>query len=218
MPCFPAKLVIKRAADVIGACMLLAISAPIIVAAACAVLVTMGWPIFYRDVRAGRDGRPFELVKFRSMRALRAGETIPESDAARITRVGRFLRASSIDELPSLVQVLTGQLSLVGPRPLPIRYVERFTPEQAERLALRPGITGLAQAYGRNELSWDEKLHMDVWYCRNWSLRLDVRIVLQTARAVLSRQGISHGEHASMPEFQGLAVSTVIDAADGGRT
>jgi lipopolysaccharide/colanic/teichoic acid biosynthesis glycosyltransferase len=195
----------KRAVDVIGAGLALVVLSPILGVAACAVLVTMGSPILYRDTRAGRDGDPFELLKFRTMRALMPGETIPESDGARITRIGRILRATSVDELPSLVNVLRGDLSLVGPRPLPVRYVPRYSPTQARRLEVRPGITGWAQVNGRNDISWDDRFALDVWYVDHRSLGLDLRIVVSTVGKLVRREGISHEDHASMPEFTGTS-------------
>jgi lipopolysaccharide/colanic/teichoic acid biosynthesis glycosyltransferase len=132
----------RRLVDVVLATALLVVVSPVLAVAAVAVLVTMGRPVLFRDRRAGVDGRPFELLKFRTMRALRPGETIPESDAARITRVGALLRSTSVDELPSVFNVLRGDMALVGPRPLPVRYVERYTPAQRRRLEVRPGITG----------------------------------------------------------------------------
>ncbi len=193
----------KRAVDVVLAGVALVVLSPVLLAAALAVRVTMGSPVLYPDVRAGRDGRPFELLKFRTMRALRPGETIPESDAARITPVGRFLRSTSLDELPSLLNVLRGDMSIVGPRPLPVRYVERYSARQRRRLEVRPGITGWAQVNGRNALGWEEKFDFDVWYVDHRSLPLDVRIIRDTVRDVLRRAGVSHGDHATMPEFTG---------------
>ena len=203
-----ARVSTKRAVDVLGAATAFLLLSPILALAACAVFVTMSAPITYRDTRAGLGGRPFELLKFRTMRALRPGETIPDSDGARITRVGRVLRATSIDELPSLINVLRGDLSLVGPRPLPVRYVPRYSPTQARRLEVRPGITGWAQVNGRNDISWDDRLALDVWYVEHQSLPLDCRIVAATVGKLLRREGISHDDHATMPEFTGAVGST----------
>jgi sugar transferase EpsL len=193
----------RRVVDLaLGSVMLLVVS-PILGAAALAVLLTMGRPVLYRDRRAGLDGRPFELLKFRTMRGLRPGETIPESDAARITRVGALLRSTSIDELPSVLNVLRGDMALVGPRPLPVRYVERYTPAQARRLEVRPGITGWAQVNGRNDLGWDEKFALDVWYVEHRSLKLDLEILGATVKQMVRPAGIAHEGHATMPEFVG---------------
>jgi lipopolysaccharide/colanic/teichoic acid biosynthesis glycosyltransferase len=193
----------KRALDVVVATTVLVMVSPLLAAAALAVVVTMGGPVLFRDQRAGFAGRPIELLKFRTMRPLRPGETIPENDGDRITRVGRILRSTSLDELPTLVNVIRGDLSLVGPRPLPIRYVERYDEIQLQRLDVRPGITGLAQVKGRNSLTWAERFDLDVRYVGEWSLRLDARILADTVVQVAGRNGISHGDHATMPEFVG---------------
>ncbi len=192
----------RRLVDVVLATAMVVVAAPVLAVAALAVLATMGRPVLFRDRRAGMDGRPFELLKFRTMRGLRPGETIPESDAARITRVGALLRSTSIDELPSIFNVLRGDMALVGPRPLPVRYVERYTPTQARRLEVRPGITGWAQVNGRNDLEWDDKFALDVWYVDHRTLRLDVRILASTVQQMVRPQGIAHGGHATMPEFR----------------
>ena len=166
---------------------------------ACAVRVKLGSPVFFVPERAGRGGRPFRLFKFRSMR------TGPGTDAERLTPFGRFLRASSLDELPELLLVLRGTLSLVGPRPLPTAYLPRYSPEQARRHEVRPGITGWAQVNGRNRLSWDEKFRLDVWYVDHRSLALDLRILVLTLAAVFCRSGISAAGEATMGEFNGKA-------------
>jgi lipopolysaccharide/colanic/teichoic acid biosynthesis glycosyltransferase len=197
------KLGIKRLIEAALAGIALVVLSPVLGMIAVAIYVTMGGPILFRDQRAGLGGEPIELLKFRTMRPLRPGETIPENDGDRITRVGRILRSTSLDELPTLVNVLRGDLSLVGPRPLPVRYVERYSDEQVHRLDVRPGITGLAQVRGRNSLTWDERFELDIEYIRQWSLRLDARIVAETFAQVTGRKGISHGEHATMPEFVG---------------
>ncbi len=198
----------RRLVDLALASLMLLVTSPILGVAALAVLVTMGRPVLYRDRRAGIGGRPFELLKFRTMRELRPGETIPESDAARITRVGSLLRATSIDELPSVLNVLRGDMALVGPRPLPVRYVERYTQEQARRLEVRPGITGWAQVNGRNDLGWDEKFALDVWYVDHRSLKLDFEILGATVKQMVRPAGIAHEGHATMPEFVGADADT----------
>jgi lipopolysaccharide/colanic/teichoic acid biosynthesis glycosyltransferase len=197
------KLRVKRLIEASVAAAALLVLSPVLAMIAVAIYVTMGGPILFRDQRAGLGGEPIELLKFRTMRPLRPGETIPENDGDRITRVGRILRSTSLDELPTLVNVLRGDLSLVGPRPLPVRYVERYDDEQIHRLDVRPGITGLAQVRGRNSLTWDERFELDIEYIEQWSLRLDARIVAETFAQVTGRKGISHGEHATMPEFVG---------------
>ena len=164
---------------------------------ALAVRVALGSPVLFRDVRAGRGGVAFALVKFRTMRE-GAG-----TDAERLTRFGRFLRASSLDELPELWNVLRGEMSLVGPRPLPVRYVPRYTAEQARRLEVRPGLTGLAQVSGRNALAWEEKFRLDIAYVERHSFALDLRILAKTLFQCLRPRGISHAGEATMPEFMG---------------
>jgi lipopolysaccharide/colanic/teichoic acid biosynthesis glycosyltransferase len=195
--------VAKRLIDVTAGLAALVVFAPLIAVAALAVRLTMGRPVLHHDERIGRGDRPFRLVKLRTMRPLRPGETIPESDHLRITRVGGLLRSSSIDELVSLVSVVKGEMSLVGPRPLPVRYLQRYTPEQRRRHEVRPGMTGLAQVRGRNGLSWDDKLALDVWYVDHASIRLDLRILRDTLAMVLGRRGIDHDDGVTMPEFAG---------------
>jgi sugar transferase EpsL len=204
----------KRAFDTALGTVLLVVASPVLGACALAVWITMGRPVLYVDQRVGLDDRPFGLLKFRTMRGLRAGETIPESDAARITSVGRLLRSTSLDELPSLLNVVRGDMSLVGPRPLPVRYLPRYTPRQRRRHEVRPGITGWAQVNGRNALEWNEKLELDVWYVEHRSLRLDLRIMWVTVRQVLRREGVSYGNHATMPEFQGDHLTVSDNPAD----
>ena len=170
---------------------------PILLLLAGVVWLGMGRPILFRQTRAGRLGRPFELLKFRTMRP---GEG---SDGERLTPFGRRLRAASLDELPQLLNVLRGDMALVGPRPLPLRYVPRYTPEQARRLEVRPGITGWAQVNGRNALTWPERFKLDVWYIEHQSLWLDLRILLLTVLKVLRREGIAGEGEATMGEFLG---------------
>ena len=185
----------KRVIDV-GLVLLAApLWAPLAAVVALAVRVVLGPPVLFRDVRAGRGGIPFTLVKFRSMR-LGAG-----TDAERLTRFGRFLRASSLDELPELWNVLKGEMSLVGPRPLPVRYVPRYTAEQARRLEVRPGLTGLAQVSGRNALDWEEKFRLDVAYVDSRSWAGDAAILVRTLWQCLWPRGVSHAGEATMGEF-----------------
>ncbi len=164
---------------------------------ALAVRCALGTPIFFKQERAGLGGATFTLVKFRSMRD---GEG---SDAERLTKFGRFLRASSLDELPELFLVLAGKMSLVGPRPLPIRYLPRYSTEQARRHEVLPGITGWAQVNGRNALSWEEKFRHDVWYIDHRSWALDLKILFLTVAAVFRHSGISAAHEATMDEFRG---------------
>ena len=163
----------------------------------------LGRPAFFRQVRPGLHGRPFQMVKFRTMTDARGPDGALLPDAERLTPFGRFLRASSLDELPELWNVLKGDMSLVGPRPLLMEYLPLYTPEQARRHAVRPGITGWAQVNGRNALSWEEKFALDVWYVDHQSLALDISILWRTVRKVLVREGISTAGEATMGKFTG---------------
>ncbi|HUP42190.1 MAG TPA: sugar transferase [Thermoanaerobaculia bacterium] len=193
----------KRGLDLAGAGAAAALAAPALLALALLVRLRLGRPVLFRQVRPGRDGRPFTLLKLRTMRDLRdaAGEPLP--DERRLGPLGRFLRRSSLDELPELWNVLRGDMSLVGPRPLLLEYLPRYSPEQARRHEVRPGITGWAQVNGRNALTWEEKFAHDVWYADHLSLGLDLRILGRTLRAVVRREGIHAEGHATMPKFQG---------------
>ena len=193
---------VKRVLDVVGAAVGLVVTAPLLALLALVLLVTQGRPIVFAHVRPGRHGVPFRLYKLRTMRH----GSGPDGD--RITRVGRFLRSTSLDELPELVNVLKGDMSLVGPRPLLLSYLERYTPEQARRHEVRPGLTGLAQVAGRNELTWEERFAYDVWYVDHASVWLDLRILVRTVVKVLKREGISHPAHATMHEFEGRQPQT----------
>lgn len=192
----------KRLFDVLGATASLVASAPMQVVVGVAIRRKMGSPVLFRQSRIGRGGQGFELLKFRTMRDVRTGEDLLASDAERLTPLGRFLRATSVDELPELWNVLRGDMSLVGPRPLLPEYVPRYTPEEWRRHEMRPGITGWAQVNGRNGLSWEEKFALDVWYVDNVTFRLDITILWRTVRAVVSAQGISADGHVSAPEFR----------------
>lgn len=163
----------------------------------------LGRPMFFRQMRPGLHGQPFQMVKFRTMTDTCGpdGQLLPDAD--RLTPFGRFLRASSLDELPELWNVLKGDMSLVGPRPLLMEYLPRYSVEQARRHEVRPGITGWAQVNGRNALSWEEKFKLDVWYVDHRSLWLDIKILWLTVRKVLVREGISGDGHATMSEFKG---------------
>ena len=163
----------------------------------------MGRPILFRQQRPGRFAKPFMLVKFRTLSQRRAADGKLRPDAERLSRAGRLLRATSLDELPQLWNVLRGDISLVGPRPLLMEYLPRYSPEQARRHDVMPGITGWVQIRGRNALSWEEKFTLDTWYVDNWSLHLDLRILLSTLKCVLTREGISRDGHVTMPEFTG---------------
>jgi lipopolysaccharide/colanic/teichoic acid biosynthesis glycosyltransferase len=198
-----ARLLLKRAADITcAACGLLLLS-PLLLVAALLIRLPMGAPVIFQQERPGRFGHPFLLLKLRTMNAAcdRQGRPLPDSE--RLTRLGRILRATSLDELPQLWNVIRGEMSLVGPRPLLMEYLPRYTSEQARRHDVLPGITGWAQVNGRNALTWEEKFALDVWYVDHWSLQFDFTILLTTARIVCLRQGISNKSHATMPEFLG---------------
>ncbi len=171
------------------------------------MIVLQPMSCLFPQLRIGLNGAPFVLYKFKTMRDARPGEDPLATDAVRITRLGRFLRATSLDELPSLWNVLRGDMALVGPRPLLPEYLPLYTPEQARRHAVKPGITGWAQVNGRNAISWEEKFRLDVWYVDNRSLWLDLRILWMTVRQVLARRGVSADGHATMPAFTGSVAS-----------
>jgi lipopolysaccharide/colanic/teichoic acid biosynthesis glycosyltransferase len=192
----------KRILDVVLASVLLLLSLPVQAVIAVLIRIKLGPPILFRQQRPGLDGKAFELTKFRTMRTARI-DGVPEPDAARLTTFGRRLRSLSLDELPTLLNVIRGDMSLVGPRPLMMAYLDRYSPEQARRHDVRPGMTGLAQVSGRNSLTWEEKFELDVEYVDARSLRLDLAILARTVGAVLSRSGVSHGGEATMPEFRG---------------
>ncbi|MCC6338246.1 MAG: sugar transferase [Myxococcales bacterium] len=196
-------MTIKRLVDVLGAAAGLAVTAPALAAAAAAIRVTMGGPVLFRQQRPGQGGRPFHIYKFRTMSDARDAQGHLKPDLERLTGVGRFIRATSLDELPQLLNVLKGEMSLVGPRPLLMQYLGRYNTRQARRHEVKPGITGLAQVRGRNALSWEEKFEFDVRYVEQWSLGLDARILLETVKKVLQREGISQQDHATMTEFMG---------------
>ena len=194
---------LKRAVDLTGAVVGLLTFAPVMILLAVLIRFKLGTPVIFRQTRPGLQGKPFTMYKFRTMLDLRDenGELLP--DEKRLTSLGRFLRSTSLDELPELFNVLKGDMSLVGPRPLLMKYLNRYTPEQFRRHEVKPGITGWAQVNGRNAISWEEKFKLDVWYVDNWSLWLDLKILLMTLVKVFRREGISHGSEATMPEFRG---------------
>jgi lipopolysaccharide/colanic/teichoic acid biosynthesis glycosyltransferase/glycosyltransferase involved in cell wall biosynthesis len=198
------RLQIKSALDRIAALCGLVLVSPLLLVVSALVWLSMGRPILFRQRRPGRFAAPFTLLKFRTMSERRDadGKLLPDAD--RLTLVGRLLRATSLDELPQLWNVFRGDISLVGPRPLLMQYLDRYTPEQARRHDVMPGITGWAQINGRNALSWEEKFSLDVWYVENWSLMLDLRILVMTLGRVFKRDGISREGHATMPEFLGF--------------
>lgn len=185
----------------------LVLISPLLAVIALLVRWKLGGPILFRQVRPGFLGKPFEIYKFRTMVELRdrAGNLLP--DDQRLTSLGKFLRRSSLDELPELLNVLRGEMSLVGPRPLLMQYLERYNPEQARRHLVLPGMTGWAQINGRNAITWEDKFRLDVWYVDHWSLALDVRILLTTLWKVLKREGISQPGHATAEEFMGTPIN-----------
>jgi len=176
---------------------------PVLVGIAVTVRFYLGRPILFKQRRPGYKGKPFDNFKFRTMidASDSTGQMLP--DEARLTRFGRFLRSYSLDELPELFNVLQGEMSLVGPRPLLMQYLERYTPEQARRHEVLPGMTGWAQINGRNAISWEDKFRLDVWYVENWSLWLDIKILWLTLSKVIRREGISQPGHATAHEFMG---------------
>ncbi|RYZ08837.1 MAG: sugar transferase [Myxococcales bacterium] len=199
------SLALKRIMDVVGAGAALMVAAPGLAAAAGGVALWLGRPVLFRQVRPGKDGEPFEILKLRSMLDATDAEGRPLPDHVRLTRFGRWLRASSLDELPELWNVLRGEMSLVGPRPLLMEYLPRYSAEQARRHAVKPGLTGWAQVNGRNALTWERKFELDCWYVDNWSNELDLKILWLTVRAVLWRDGISHDGEVTMPKFVGAS-------------
>lgn len=192
--------VLKRILDIVASVVALVVGSPIMAVVAILVARKLGRPVLFRQSRPGRDGRVFTLLKFRTMRQNPPGRELPDDE--RLTRFGRALRATSLDELPSFVNVLRGEMSVVGPRPLLVSYLTRYTAEQARRHEVRPGITGLAQVSGRNTVEWERRFDLDVEYVERRSFALDARILLRTVRTAIARDGISAGGHATMPEFQ----------------
>ena len=204
MSIFPPGIPIsKRLFDLLLAALLMVIALPIMGLIALLVWLNLGKPLLFRQLRPGDLGEPFLIVKFRTMSDERddTGSLLP--DGQRLTRLGNFLRAFSLDELPELFSVLAGRMSFVGPRPLLMQYLDRYTFEQARRHEVLPGITGWAQVNGRNILNWEDKFRLDVWYVDNWSLWLDVKILAITFWKVITRQGISQPGHATAEEFMG---------------
>lgn len=196
---------IKRLIDVSGSVIGLIALSPLLVGAAAAIVATMGWPVIFRQQRPGLNGEIFTLYKFRTMRPPRTGEgPYFRTDAQRLTRLGRFLRATSIDELPELWNVLKGEMSIVGPRPLLVEYLDRYSPEQARRHEVRPGITGWAQVNGRQAIAFSKRLALDVWYVDNWSLSLDMRIIIRTLADTVRSRGVISGQNVDDVDDLGL--------------
>lgn len=197
------RLAVKHVFDRTAALVLIIVTAPVMVVVAIAVRFAMGAPVLFRQERPGFRGRRFTILKFRTMTAVTTATGSMLPDLQRLTRIGRFMRRTSLDELPQLFNVLRGELSLVGPRPLLVDYLDRYTSEQLRRHDVMPGITGWTQINGRNALSWDEKFALDLWYVDNWNLSLDWRILGRTIAHVFGGRGVSHPGEATMPEFRG---------------
>ena len=193
----------KRLFDLALAIPGLILISPLLGFVALLVRLKLGQPVIFRQVRPGYKGNPFTLYKFRTMKASHNAEGNLLPDSERLTNLGRLLRSFSLDELPELINVIRGEMSFVGPRPLLMQYLERYTPEQARRHDVIPGMTGWAQVNGRNVLTWEDKFRLDVWYVDNWSLWLDIKILLLTPWNVLCREGISQPGHATAEEFMG---------------
>jgi lipopolysaccharide/colanic/teichoic acid biosynthesis glycosyltransferase len=198
---------LQRTLDVTVALVMLVVTAPLMLAVAALVASRLGRPVFFRQPRPGLHGRTFTMVKFRTMRDVDPARGLV-TDADRMTRLGRLLRATSVDELPTFLNIVKGDMSLVGPRPLLVRYLDRYTPTQARRHLVRPGLTGLAQVRGRNALSWEDRFELDVWYVDHRTLPLNLRILAETVLTVLRRDGIAAEGEATMPEFLGTAADS----------
>jgi len=194
---------IKRLLDILGAVIGLIFFSPLLIVISLMIWREMKSPVLFHQIRPGREGKPFQMVKFRTMREAVDAEGRPLPDGQRLTTLGRFLRSSSLDELPELWNVLKGDMSLVGPRPLLIEYLPLYSPEQFRRHEIRPGVTGWAQINGRNAISWEEKFALDVWYVDNRSIWLDLQIIWLTIRKVIKRDGISAVGEATMSKFEG---------------
>lgn len=204
MPLFPSGIPLsKRIFDLVLTIPGLIFISPILVLVTLLVLIFHGRPILFRQKRPGYLAHPFEILKFRTMTEARDPHGMLHPDAMRLTRLGHFLRSFSLDELPELINVLCGEMSLVGPRPLLMQYLQRYSPEQARRQEVLPGMAGWAQINGRNAISWDDKFKLDVWYVDHWSLGLDIKILLNTIWKVLMREGISQDGYATAEEFWG---------------
>jgi len=193
----------KRLFDIVSAALALALLSPVLAVVAWLIRRQMGSPVLFRQMRPGLNGTPFMMVKFRTMRDARDANGVELPDSERLTRFGQFLRATSLDELPELWNVLKGDMSLVGPRPLLMEYLPLYNPREFRRHEVRPGVTGWAQVNGRNSLSWQQKFEMDVWYVENRSFWLDLRILWMTVKKVLLRDGISAQGQATMEKFRG---------------
>lgn len=197
-------LTLKRTLDVAIALTVLVLLAPIAAIIAALISISMGSPVLFHQRRLGRAGRPFAILKFRTMTAEKDKSGVLLPDEKRLTRLGRFLRNTTLDEYPELINVLKGEMSLIGPRALLAEYKDLYSPQQRRRHEMRPGMGGPVLAYGRNALTWEEKFALDVWYVDNWSLWLDFKIFILTALAVIRRQGVSAPDHVTAPRFEGM--------------
>lgn len=197
------RAILKRAMDVLLSGVALIVLSPVMLAVWIAVRRRLGAPSLFRQMRPGLHGRPFEMIKFRTMRDAAGPDGQPLSDAERLTPFGRWLRATSLDELPELWNVFKGDMSLIGPRPLLMEYLPLYSPEQARRHEVRPGISGWAQVNGRNAVSWERKFELDVWYVDRHNLWLDLKIVFMTLRRIVRRDGISAPGSATADKFEG---------------
>ena len=205
----------RRSVEVLVATFVLTFALPVMAVVALLVRIFLGKGVLFRQVRPGLHGKPFTIVKFRTMRDDRGADGSLLPDEARLTRFGSFLRSSSLDELPEIFNVLRGQMSFVGPRPLLVEYLEVYTPEQARRHEVRPGITGLAQVSGRNTLPWEERFALDRYYVENRSLSLDLRILAKTLAKVVRRDGIAAEGYATAPHFTGTPTADASAATKG---
>lgn len=205
----PKGYALKRTVDIVGALVGLLIFGIPLLLVALAVRLKLGSPVLFRQERAGFAGRRFRMIKFRSMTDARGpdGELLP--DEQRLPRFGKLLRSTSLDELPELLNILKGDMSIVGPRPLLVRYLERYTPEQARRHEVKPGLTGWSQVNGRNAVTWDDRFAQDVWYVDHVSLALDLKIILMTFGKVLKRSGVSSADSVTMEEFRGTQTKSL---------
>ena len=203
---------LKRLFDLIFAGTGFLVCVPVLLVVAICILISMGFPVLFRQRRPGKNGVPFTLFKFRTMSEEKDAQGHPISDAKRLSPVGYFLRKASLDELPQLINVIKGEMSIVGPRPLLMAYLSRYSAEQARRHEVVPGITGWAQVNGRNSLSWDEKFKLDVWYVDNWSLWLDLKIIFLSVKRVISQKDVNKDGHATAEEFLGATQSKPLNS------
>jgi len=204
-------LLIKRVFDVLFSLITLVILSPVLIVVSIVLVISDGFPVLFTQTRPGKNGNPFKLHKFRTMKIVLNKNDELSADGNRITKFGNILRITSLDELPELFNVLKGEMSIVGPRPLLMQYLGRYSDEQSRRHEVLPGITGWAQINGRNAISWEEKFQLDVWYVDHWTFQLDFRIILQTIWKVIKGEGISQPGRATMDEFMGNAEKQITE-------